>query len=83
MSVLAALSHLLTFCVAVSGLSMNDVSLLLSAAEGNRTTLRTQIAPGLVLNPTCRGTLDILWSCVLTITACIYTALHLNVPLPH
>ncbi|RSM00461.1 hypothetical protein CDV31_011785 [Fusarium ambrosium] len=31
--------------------------------------------------PNARGTLDILQSCVLTLVACIYTALHLDVPL--
>ncbi|KAJ4249294.1 hypothetical protein NW757_007872 [Fusarium falciforme] len=32
-------------------------------------------------SPNARGTLDILQSCVLTLVACIYTALHLDVPL--
>lgn len=32
-------------------------------------------------SPNVRGTLDILQSCVLTLVACIYTALHLDVPL--
>ncbi|KAJ3456263.1 hypothetical protein MRS44_016286 [Fusarium solani] len=30
--------------------------------------------------PNVRGTMDILQSCLLTLVACIYTALHLNVP---
>ncbi|KAK3377186.1 hypothetical protein B0T24DRAFT_524400, partial [Lasiosphaeria ovina] len=31
-------------------------------------------------SPETRGTLAILWSCLVTLVACIYTALHLNIP---
>ena len=55
---------------------------LLSAAGGNRTTLKTQISPTWVSNSGVRGTSDILWSCIVTLTACVYTAIHLNVPPP-
>lgn len=72
--------QLLALCVPVCGVPINDVSPQLSAAGGNRTTLRSQIAPGLTSSANYRGTLDIVWSCVLTLTACIYTALHLNIP---
>lgn len=71
---------LLALCVAVWGVPINDVGPQLSAAQGNRTALKSQIAPGLTSNANYRGTLDIVWSCVLTLTACIYTALHLNIP---
>ena len=53
---------------------------LLSAAAGNRTTLSTQISPLWASSPGVRGTSDILWSCLLTLTSCVYTAIHLNVP---
>ena len=53
---------------------------LLSAAAGNRTTLQTQIAPPWVSSSGTRGTSDILWSCLITLTACVYTAIHLNIP---
>jgi hypothetical protein len=33
-----------------------------------------------VSSPNARGTLDILWSCALTIIACTWTIQHLNVP---
>ena len=33
-----------------------------------------------VNSPNIRGTMDILQSCILTLLACIYTALHLDVP---
>ena len=52
----------------------------LSAAEGNRTTLHTEISPPWVSSSETRGTSDILWSCLITLTACVYNALHLNIP---
>ncbi|KAF7516689.1 hypothetical protein G7054_g14046 [Neopestalotiopsis clavispora] len=42
--------------------------------------LGTIQAPSWVNSPEIRGTSDILWSCMLTIIACVYTALHLNIP---
>ena len=54
----------------------------LAAANGNLTALKTQIAHGIAAGPAYRGTFDIAWSCLLTILACIYNAIHLNVP-PH
>ncbi|CVK99611.1 uncharacterized protein FMAN_02437 [Fusarium mangiferae] len=38
------------------------------------------VAPAWIDSPNIRGTLDILQSCILTLIACIYTALHLDVP---
>ena len=58
----------------------NDISGQLAAANGNLTALKTEIAHGLAAGPAYRGTLDIAWSCLLTILACIYNAIHLNVP---
>ncbi|QPC71810.1 hypothetical protein HYE68_002562 [Fusarium pseudograminearum] len=42
--------------------------------------LNTLFAPPWVSTPNVRGTSEILQSCVLTLVACIYTALHLDVP---
>ncbi|KAL4732653.1 hypothetical protein ACLX1H_001671 [Fusarium chlamydosporum] len=42
--------------------------------------LKKLIAPSWVSTPNVRGTWDILQSCILTLVACIYTALHLDVP---
>ncbi|KAJ4124265.1 hypothetical protein NW768_009624 [Fusarium equiseti] len=42
--------------------------------------LRRLVAPSWVNNPGVRGSMDILQSCILTLVACIYTALHLDVP---
>jgi hypothetical protein len=53
---------------------------LLFANRVNNTALRSIAAPGWVSSPGYRGTSDIIWSCSITIVACIYTALHLNVP---
>ena len=57
-----------------------DISGQLAAANGNLTALKTQIADGIAAGPPYRGTLDVVWSCLLTILACIYNAIHLNVP---
>ena len=60
--------------------STASIEPLLSAAEGNRTTLHTEISPPWVSSSETRGTSDILWSCLITLTACVYNALHLNIP---
>lgn len=44
------------------------------------TALQTIDAPPWVSAPQFRGTMAILQSCILTLVACIYTAIHLNVP---
>jgi hypothetical protein len=46
----------------------------------NVTAVRHTLAPSWVPSPRFRGTLDILWSCIVTLIASVYTALHLNVP---
>ncbi|UPK96293.1 hypothetical protein LCI18_007228 [Fusarium solani-melongenae] len=53
---------------------------ILTPYENNTNDMRTLLAPPWVDSPTGRGTLDILQSCILTLFACIYTALHLDVP---
>lgn len=50
-----------------------------TAQNVNFTALRTVIAPPWVSSQNYRSTSDILWSCILTLTACVYTVLHLNV----
>lgn len=61
-------------------LVQTNISGQLAAANGNLTALKTQIAHGIAAGPAYRGTFDIAWSCLLTILACIYNAIHLNVP---
>ncbi|KAK3943220.1 hypothetical protein QBC46DRAFT_377836 [Diplogelasinospora grovesii] len=59
----------------------NDtVQALLEANRDNVTALSTIRAPQWAPAPEYRGTSSILWSCMLTIVACVYTALHLNIP---
>ena len=65
---------------AADGSSVGSVASQLSSAEHNQTKLKTDIAPAWVLSASYRGTSDILWSCIVTLLACIYSALHLNVP---
>ncbi|RSL55587.1 hypothetical protein CEP54_009324 [Fusarium duplospermum] len=48
--------------------------------ENSTYDLQNVISRKWVDSPNIRGTLDILQSCVLTLVACIYTALHLDVP---
>ncbi|KAK5651175.1 hypothetical protein OQA88_13193 [Cercophora sp. LCS_1] len=49
--------------------------------QDNLTALGTIPAPSFVSSPDFRGTTDIIFSCVITLVASIYTALHLNVPI--
>jgi len=37
---------------------------------------------GWMSSPPERGTMDILWTCCLSLSICLYTLLHLNVPAP-
>ncbi|KAI5456518.1 hypothetical protein BGZ63DRAFT_428640 [Mariannaea sp. PMI_226] len=60
--------------------SLVQLEQLLLNNTGNLTAFRTIPAPVWVPSSELRGTLTILWSCFLTLTACIFTALHLNVP---
>ena len=63
--------------------SVDSVEKSIADAAGNVTILESQIAPSWVASPQFRGTTDILWSCILTLVACIYNAIHLNIPPLH
>lgn len=84
------MAHFSSFCYLFLALSpsvlaapVSSVASQLSAANGNLTLLRTDITPAWAAAANYRGTSDILWSCLLTLTACIYNAIHLNVPRGH
>jgi hypothetical protein len=47
---------------------------------GNVTSLNEQIAPAYMPSAPVRGTFDILYTCLITLTLCVYTAIHINVP---
>ena len=51
-----------------------------SPFENDTHVARSISATAWVDSPNVRGTFDILQTCLLTLLACIYTALHLNVP---
>jgi len=53
---------------------------ILKENRDNLTALRTIDVTAWASSPEFRGTISILQSCLLTLVACVYTALHLNVP---
>ena len=55
---------------------------IVSAASTSNATA-SDIREGWVSSPNGRGTLDIVWSCLITIFLCVWTSLHLNVPASH
>jgi hypothetical protein len=60
-----------------------SIQTLLSTEAKNLTALETITAPYWVSAPNSRGTSNILYSCLVTLVACIYTAIHLNAPKAH
>jgi hypothetical protein len=50
-------------------------------AIDNLTALREVHAPAWIPKALCRGTWDVLDSCPITLGFCVYTAIHLNIPL--
>jgi len=60
--------------------STAEVQAVIAANLDNRTALHHITAPSWVASPEVRGTLSIVWSCLVTLIACVYTALHLNIP---
>ncbi|KAF6811557.1 hypothetical protein CSOJ01_05690 [Colletotrichum sojae] len=60
--------------------SANEIQRLLEENKNNSTAL-SQLKSALWVNsPTVRGSVEILWTCLVTLVACVYTVLHLNVP---
>jgi hypothetical protein len=77
---------LIIYCFATQPSLVYSLSIVgeqLSAAAGNLTALKTQFVFSWVEGPHFRSTADILWSCIITLTACIYNALYLNIPPAH
>lgn len=60
-------------------------TLILPGSSINDATLSAEPATviGWVSGPNTRGTIDIVWGCLLTIFLCTWTALCLNIPHPH
>ncbi len=64
----------------ISTPSADTVQSQIEVNKSNATALRTIPAPPWVDAPEFRGTTAILWSCLATLIACVYTAIHLNIP---
>ena len=77
------LTILLSVCLGVISVLSSTVEDRLNDANGNKTLLNHEISTEWADSPGFRGTADILWSCLVTLTACIYTAMHLNIPTKH
>lgn len=60
--------------------STGSIDQIITSTDNNLTALNTILAPQWVSAPLLRGASSILWSCLSTLIACVYTALHLNVP---
>lgn len=58
----------------------NAIQKLLEENEGNSTALSQLKSAPWVNSPTVRGSIEILWTCLVTLVACVYTVLHLNIP---
>ena len=59
---------------------IDSIRIEIDGNKNNLTALNTLIAASWVPGQGYRGTMEILTSCILTIVACIYTVIHLNVP---
>ncbi|KAF8534665.1 hypothetical protein BDD12DRAFT_755635, partial [Trichophaea hybrida] len=59
------------------------ISIILSfiglTAHASPITYNTHVEPGFVSEPPQRGTISLLWSCVITCGLCIWTAVHPNI----
>jgi hypothetical protein len=54
-----------------------------NTTQPNTNSTTIQWAPAWVPEPAARGTWSILYSCIFTLTLCVWTAVHLNLPPPH
>lgn len=74
------LSSALLLGVSHAQVTTNAIHAELERIQDDRDALRSTIVREWVSASNIRGTSDILYSCLLTLLACIYTVLHLNVP---
>ncbi|KAF9871459.1 hypothetical protein CkaCkLH20_11106 [Colletotrichum karsti] len=65
---------------AVEVQSADEIQQLIRQNTDNSTALAEIGAAPWVNSPTVRGTLDLLLTCVVTLVACVYSVLHLNIP---
>jgi hypothetical protein len=62
--------------------TINDPFTVVSNSLNNTQQLRDVVVTGWMPSAPTRGTTDILWTCTATITLCVWTAVHLNIPAP-
>lgn len=70
----------LSALAAADSQTAEDIQQVIRRLGDNSTALRNTMAASWVDSPTIRGSMDILWTCIVTLVACVYTALHLNIP---
>lgn len=82
---MATILFILARCLHVKAAPIDTVAPPINNVFYQPTILRneSEIAPPWLPNPRQRGTLDIIWSCIFTLSLCVYTAIHLNVPPPN
>ncbi|GAW17372.1 hypothetical protein ANO14919_068290 [Xylariales sp. No.14919] len=51
-------------------------------ADGNTGVLQTQLAPSWATTSNVRSTSNLLWTSLLTLSLCVYTVIHVNIPPP-
>lgn len=66
----------------VSAAPLTPLETQLQAAGGNKTLLKSELAPSWATTSNIRSTASLLWTCVLTLSICVFTVIHINVPLP-
>lgn len=69
-----------TTCIMAESACQSGIWAVITENKANKTALESIMAPPWVSAAEFRGTMAILQTCILTLVACIYTALHLNVP---
>jgi hypothetical protein len=55
----------------------------IAGANGNTTQLNSELAAPWTTSSNVRGTGSLLWTCTLTLSICVYTVIHINVPPPN
>jgi hypothetical protein len=70
-------------CGLISAAPLTPLETQLQAANDNKTLLNSEFAPSWATTSNVRSTASLLWTCVLTLTICVYTVIHINLPLPN
>jgi hypothetical protein len=65
----------------ISAAPLTPLETQLQAANGNKTSLNSEFAPSWATISNIRSTASLLWTCVLTLSICVFTVIHINVPL--